>query len=659
MTMQIKEIVLYNASGDVRRLQLRPGAVNIISGSSKTGKSALIDIVEYCLGREECGVPVGVIRDTVSWYGLLLHFRDIECFIARRDPGPRRSSSDMFLEFGRNLAPPGLDQLVPNTNPDAVVEMLSERIGIAPNQHEPPDGTSRPSLEASLKHTLFLVFQRQDEIAKRGILFHRQDEEFIPQAIKDTLPYFLGAVGDDRLALRQALRRERVSLRSLERQYRETLALRGGGLPRAAALVAEAENAGLIAGRERPRTAEESMGVLRSVNARSDDAAAAERRSVGEGLSRLRAERDDLSDRFRRVRQQLDDVRSLRHDQQSFAAEANAQRARLQTVELFEEPYADVTRCPVCESSLETVTPGAAALREALSHLDGQLARAEETRPRLDAYVDGLEREAASLQEALRDNQRAVRALVAQDRAHAERRDLEERQSYVLGRISVYLESLPADGDDDAELRSAIAAARSRVEALERELRDESVQEMVDSIMNLVGRQMSRWAERLELEHGKFPLRIDMSQLTVVADTDGGPVPMNRMGSGENWVGYHLIAHLALHRHFVQKGRPVPRFLFLDQPTQVYYPPERDQEGRLDVLDDEDRTAVRRMFALIGDVVEELAPGLQVIITDHADLDDQKFQAALVERWRRGNKLVPQDWTEQQRKVREGTSRAK
>jgi len=525
--------------------------------------------------------------------------------------------------------------------------MLSARIGIAPNEHEPPAGTSRLPLEASLKHALFLVFQRQDEIAKRGILFHRQDEEFIPQAIKDTLPYFLGAVGDDRLALRQALRRERVSLRTLERQFRETMALRGGGLPRAAALVAEAENAGLVAAGERPRTAEEFISILSSINRRANDAAAAERRTVGEGLSRLRTERDDLSDRFRRVRQQLDDVRSLRYERQSYATEAGAQRARLQTLDLLQGPDADVVRCPICESALETVTPGAAALREALSHLTGQLARGEATRPRLDAYVDGLERESASLQDALRDNQRAMNALVAQDRALAERRELEERQSYVLGRISVYLESVPIDNDDDSELRSALAAARSRVEELERELRDESVQTMVDSIMNLLGREMSRWAERLELEHGRFPLRIDLSQLTVVADTEAGPVPMYRMGSGENWVGYHLIAHLALHRHFFQKGRPVPRFLFLDQPTQVYYPPERDAEGRMDVLDDEDRTAVRRMFSLISDVVEQLAPGFQVIITDHADLDDPRFQSALVERWRRGVKLVPADWAQQ------------
>jgi len=46
------------------------------------------------------------------------------------------------------------------------------------------------------------------------------------------------------------------------------------------------------------------------------------------------------------------------------------------------------------------------------------------------------------------------------------------------------------------------------------------------------------------------------------------------MGSAANWIGYHLIAHLGLHKHFVERDRPVPRFLILDQPTQAYFPPD-------------------------------------------------------------------------------------
>jgi hypothetical protein len=40
----------------------------------------------------------------------------------------------------------------------------------------------------------------------------------------------------------------------------------------------------------------------------------------------------------------------------------------------------------------------------------------------------------------------------------------------------------------------------------------------------------------------------------------------------------------------------------------------------------------------------ELAPGLQIIIMDHADLKPDWFQDAVTERWRNGQALIPSGW---------------
>lgn len=91
----------------------------------------------------------------------------------------------------------------------------------------------------------------------------------------------------------------------------------------------------------------------------------------------------------------------------------------------------------------------------------------------------------------------------------------------------------------------------------------------------------------------------------------------------------------------------MPGFLFLDQPTQVYFPPDLDPElqGNVQGLEDDDRRKVARMFELIFAAVTELTPDFQVIVTDHADLlDTQYFQDAVIERWRGGNALIPVDW---------------
>jgi hypothetical protein len=50
------------------------------------------------------------------------------------------------------------------------------------------------------------------------------------------------------------------------------------------------------------------------------------------------------------------------------------------------------------------------------------------------------------------------------------------------------------------------------------------------------------------------------------------------------------------------------------------------------------------MFQFVFEAVKELAPGLQVVITEHADISESWYQDAVVERWRGGLKLVPDEW---------------
>jgi Protein of unknown function (DUF3732) len=116
------------------------------------------------------------------------------------------------------------------------------------------------------------------------------------------------------------------------------------------------------------------------------------------------------------------------------------------------------------------------------------------------------------------------------------------------------------------------------------------------------------------------------------------------IGSGMNWVGYHLTAYLALQRFFIEQRRPVPAFLVLDQPSQAFFPRDRDTGGDLDELTDTDRENTRRLYELTFQVVEQLGGRLQVIALDHADFEDSWFAESVVQRWRGGDALIPQRW---------------
>ena len=159
----------------------------------------------------------------------------------------------------------------------------------------------------------------------------------------------------------------------------------------------------------------------------------------------------------------------------------------------------------------------------------------------------------------------------------------------------------------------------------------------------MFGRDITAYAGQLQLEHGDNSLRIDRKNLTVVADTMDGPLSLSQIGSGENWVGYHVAAHLALHKLFRAKQRPIPAFLMLDQPSQAHYPPDRDV-GEISGGEDEDQAAVARLYRLLWEYCQKHAPSMQIIVTDHVELLQDWFRDAIVQRWRDGIKLVPIAW---------------
>jgi hypothetical protein len=95
------------------------GVVNVVSGISRTGKSAIIPIIDYCLGADRCTVPVQTIRNACEWFGVIVETDEGDKLFARREPGELRSTGDMYVASGRNLQPPS-SITGKNTTVDAV-----------------------------------------------------------------------------------------------------------------------------------------------------------------------------------------------------------------------------------------------------------------------------------------------------------------------------------------------------------------------------------------------------------------------------------------------------------------------------------------------------------------------------------------------------------
>ena len=643
MSFTLRSITVYSDNGECRTVSFRKSGLNVLTGRAKTGKSSIIDILDYCFGRSECYVAEGVIRQHVSWFGVEIENKEDVLFIGRRNPGPiKRTSPDIYVRRGHRDSLPRSADLHKNITEEALIRLLTRFAGIDENENRPLTGTRGP-LQATIRHALFLCFQKQDEIASRDRLFHRQGEEFIPRTIKDTIPYFLGAVDEEHFLHQNELDDARLSLRELEARRNAMKSDDDRALARIRRFVLDARRVGLIDEAFEPVDVELGLRELRRVTELD-----LQEPTIISGASDVIIQ---LENEVRTLHRQLDDVqndiRATRHfmrEQTSYSREVSEQRARLVSLNLFTGTADADDICPLCEAHLETPTPSAVDLSISLRELERQLEAVGAERPHLQERLDVLNKKRSKIEVAIVSTQRNLERAYVDDEKARVRRDQVIERARVVGRISAFLEQTNLADDDDLDI--LIEEEKRRVEVLAERVSADDVEERVYTFLNLIADHMTSNAVGLELEHAEGRIRLDLKKLSVVAETVTGPIHLNRIGSGENWVGYHVVTHLALHKWFRKRGRPVPGILVFDQPSQAHYPPEADQDHGDGWVQDADRRAVHNLFEFMHSASESIGEGFQLIVLDHAHLDDEWFNSSIVEEWRGDAALVPVEWIE-------------
>lgn len=638
--MQIEKIILYSKIGLKRILDFNVGKVNIISGESKSGKTALIGIIDYCLASDNCEISEGKIKDSVTFFAIQVVFNDGEkVFIARQNPNVKKVQTVSTVYLARNFGEiiPEINDLEPNFNVDSLKDFLSRKIGIIENLNI-PNGLTREPLKANFKHSRFYCYQPQFLIADPNQLFYNQNKEFVPQAIKDTLPYFLGSINEESLTIESEISQLKRELNKFQREKRESEKIKSEGISQAYSLIEEAKEIGLIGNNVSQNNEKEVYELLveiskweyRPLEIKSDH------NVIKELIERRVFLKNDLNKIEDKLKSALDFVKTT----SGYNDELRQQEIRLSNIEVLNiESINKTDICPLCSNHIEIPIPSIQNINLSLRRLKEDLQNTEVEKPRLHNFIESLKNEEDNILSELRNIENGISSIYEENEKSKNLRDLNIRRGKILGRISLFLESNEFETNSNG-ISQKIEELKNSIKNLEELVDTENEQEKLLSILNKINLQMSKWVKSLDVEYEDSPIRFDINKLTIYVDTTTKPIPLPNIGSGANWVAYHLLILFGLHQHFIQNSRPVPNFLILDQPTQVYYPPEKSDE----IIESSDDIAVNKMFDFILTVVESLSPKLQVIITDHAYLKNERFENAINEVWRKGSKLIPDDW---------------
>ena len=659
MRFELNKIVLWpRRSGlEHRTVEFQPGKVNVISGASQTGKSALIPIVDYCLGGGRCAIPVGTIREACSWFGVVVSTERGQMLIARREPGTQVSTDEMFMVEGKNIKiPPTIEE--PNANRTFLKSYLDELAGLSslPTIEGATNFGGRPSF----RDLAAFNFQPQNIIANPQVLFFKTDSTEHKEKLKNVMPYALGITTPEVLA-KQAelaeLKREQVRLRreldSLKRTADDWKA-------DVYSNVSLAKELGLLSPETPLDLSEErAIGLLWAVVAQADQGAKggssnpnpASLDSPATEIVSLRQQEKELALSLSVYRKRIVEMSKLREAAEAYSKALGVEEDRLGIARwLTERADASAGTCPICGNGFDRAHSHLKELLVNLEHVEKGSAAFRTLPPSFDKEWVEVRQRANSAASELALIQRRIATLQTLSDTERKLRYTELHTSRFVGKLEAGL-AVYERASQDKELRQRLQKLVDRISVLASEVDENAIAARRRKALDAISSLMQPYLHALSVEDSADRAELVVSELSLRVIRPGRKDYLWEIGSASNWLGYHLALFIALHLYFLSlPSSAVPPFLMLDQPSQVYFPQKLAGARKKSDLDpklaDEDRTKVRTIFAQLGLAAGVTKGKLQMIVVDHATEEIWSGLKGIhkVDDWRGNDKLVPLTW---------------
>lgn len=657
MYFQIKSIVLWPKNNKFlpQVIPFETGKVNIISGSSRTGKSAIIPIIDYCMGSDSCSIPVSTIRDTCEWFGIVISTPYGEKLFARREPGNHKTTGDMFvLEEALINIPNKIEGK--NSDVKRVKRTLDELVGLTTLDFDVEETGNNFRGRPSFRDLAAFNFQPQNIVANPDVVFYKADTYEHREKLRNIFPFVLGAISPDLMAKRHELESLR---KELTRKQKELGAIRQVSLRWIADLqsrVSEAKEMGLIRSDYIiSKDQNELIDVLRKVV----DFSVVEANVTGETITHaidellsLQKEEEEEAILLSQARRRFSEMTQLKENMRRYQGSLNIQRDRLKVSSWLTEITDPEHDCPLCGNHLEDSS--------VLDELNKALVSIEQQAGELDSIPASFDRELERVRGQIRlfteklNAIRIRRSSLERKSEHARSRQYEVlKMSRFIGNIETSLLTYEQLGSD-SELVLEISVLKDKVTTLSQQVSEANIADRKKRALDIVSFNASRLLPLLDVERPDDPIYLSDENLSIFVKRMDREDYLWEIGSGSNWLSYHIAMTLGLQEYFLSlKQNPIPSFIVYDQPSQVYFPkrlalskssinPDPEEiEFR-----DEDVDAVRKVFEVFSYIVEKCNGNLQVIVLDHApesvwgNLDN----IHLVKEWRNGEKLVPNEW---------------
>lgn len=660
MRTYIKFIGLFDKQSRVHGVKLEKG-LNLITGKSSTGKSSLIEIFDFCMASSENTIPHGVIEENADIFFIWININGVDYLLGRDADGKVcYLVSNQSIDDINKLSPNVFEEYDCNLNDYKI--QLGILFGIdaentAENVEQFNDkrkGAGRPTI----RNMMPFILQHQNLVANKQALFYRFDQKEKREETIDQFKVFAGFVDANFYALSVEVSKLKDKMEQLYKKLQKADDDISSTYDK---LLEDIEIYRQITGndvltdlnpskfKENPNYYKEEIDKLDLFDIKVDT----NNQPQLERYKELEEEENIVMAELRETQIHLEDVISSIEYLQTY-------KNSLEQTPRLTEITVNYSVCPFCHQHTTHTVYEANNLKKALDSLNEELKG-------IPSIVRPMHEERLHLQQRIEELKNKLYTI---DASRAELNEIVDalKKNYSLNKQAIktiYRISSRIELVSNETLKKLQAIIEEHAEELfkkQQVLKAYNVEGKLNLAQRTIRQSMAQYREMIPFEKSldDYSLVFDLKKFELYFskgyDQWEEKKYLRAIGSGANWLNAHLCLFLALSDFFYcEKKSTVPSLLFLDQPSQVYFPAQKDRGESFKPEEisvrsvDEDMTAVNNIFTLLYQFCEKHQKGIQIIVTDHADdlkikgLDN--FEDIVRARWRmEGQGLI--DFTE-------------
>lgn len=225
MKYHFTHLFIWLTNGKRREIQFKPNKVNIITGGSHTGKTAILDIIDYCFFASEHNISEKMINENSSWYGLRFMINGKTYTIARKAPFKGDVSPDYFYSPVGEIPDGTINS---NIREKALKLLLTEEFGIDQDTTISYGGnTLRAGSRVSIRYFLMFNTISQDIITHSKEFFDKQSIKRYREALPRTFDLAVGIDTVENILKREKRHQLEKQLKKLVKQSKRLSKERG------------------------------------------------------------------------------------------------------------------------------------------------------------------------------------------------------------------------------------------------------------------------------------------------------------------------------------------------------------------------------------------------------------------------------------------------